>query len=98
MTAPDQTRPAAATALDWPVPTTRSAQLHARASAVSPGGVQGEGRSANPYPLFMTRAQGSRIWDVDGNEYIDFHNSFGAVLLGHNDARINEAAVSQCLL
>ena len=91
MTAPDQTRPAAATAPDWPVPTTGSAQLHARASAVSPGGVQGEGRSANPYPLFMTRAQGSRIWDVDGNEYVDFHNSFGAVLLGHNDARINEA-------
>jgi glutamate-1-semialdehyde 2,1-aminomutase len=91
MTAPDQTRPAAATAPDWPVPTAGSAQLHARASAVSPGGVQGEGRSANPYPLFMTRAQGSRIWDVDGNEYIDFHNSFGAVLLGHNDARINEA-------
>jgi glutamate-1-semialdehyde 2,1-aminomutase len=91
MTAPDQTRPASATTLDWPVPTTESAQLHARASAVSPGGVQGEGRSANPYPLFMTRAQGSRIWDVDGNEYIDFHNSFGAVLLGHNDARINGA-------
>ncbi len=91
MTDTDQTRPVSATALDWPVPTTRSAQLHARASAVSPGGVQGEGRSANPYPLFMTRAQGSRIWDVDGNEYIDFHNSFGAVLLGHNDARINEA-------
>lgn len=91
MTAPDQTRSAAATAPDWPVPTAGSAQLHARASAVSPGGVQGEGRSANPYPLFMTRAQGSRIWDVDGNEYIDFHNSFGAVLLGHNDARIHEA-------
>jgi glutamate-1-semialdehyde 2,1-aminomutase len=91
MTAPDQTRPAAATAPDWPVATAGSAQLHARASAVSPGGVQGEGRSANPYPLFMKRAQGSRIWDVDGNEYIDFHNSFGAVLLGHNDARINEA-------
>ena len=56
-----------------------------------PGGVQGEGRSATPYPLFMTRAQGSRIWDVDGNEYIDFHSSFGAVLLGHNDPRINAA-------
>ena len=89
MTTPDRTRPAPA-ALDWPVPTTESAKLHARASLVSPGGVQGEGRSANPYPLFMTRAQGSRIWDVDGNEYIDFHDSFGAVLLGHNDARINE--------
>ncbi len=40
----------------------------------------------------MTRAQGSRIHDVDGNEYVDFHASFGAVLLGHNDPRINAAA------
>jgi glutamate-1-semialdehyde aminotransferase len=39
----------------------------------------------------MTRPQGSRIWDVDCTEYIDFHSSFGAVLLGHNDARINAA-------
>ena len=75
----------------WPVPTTESQKLFARANAVSPGGVQGEGRSATPYPLFMTRAQGSRIWDVDGTEYIDFHASFGAVLLGHNDPRINAA-------
>ena len=47
-------------------------------------------------PLFMTRAQGSRITDVDGNEYVDFHASFGAVLLGHNDARIN-AAVTRAM-
>ena len=40
----------------------------------------------------MTRAQGSRIHDVDGNEFVDFHASFGAVLLGHNDPRINAAA------
>jgi glutamate-1-semialdehyde 2,1-aminomutase len=77
----------------WPVPSAASRALFERASAVSPGGVQGEGRSATPYPLYMTRAQGSRIWDVDGNEYIDFHNSFGAVLLGHNDRRIREAVV-----
>jgi glutamate-1-semialdehyde 2,1-aminomutase len=75
----------------WPVKTTESARLFERANAVSPGGVQGEGRRASPYPIFMTRAQGSRIWDVDGNEYIDFHASFGAVLLGHNDPRINRA-------
>ncbi len=76
----------------WPVPSAASAALHARASLVSPGGVQGEGRGATPYPLFMTQAQGARIRDVDGNEYVDFHASFGAVLLGHNDARINAAA------
>jgi glutamate-1-semialdehyde 2,1-aminomutase len=75
----------------WPVPSSASRELHARASLVSPGGVQGEGRGATPYPLFMTQAQGARIRDVDGNEYVDFHASFGAVLLGHNDARINAA-------
>jgi glutamate-1-semialdehyde 2,1-aminomutase len=75
----------------WPVPTEGSARLHERASRVSPGGVQGEGRGASPYPIFMTKAQGSRIRDVDRNEYVDFHASFGAVLLGHNDPRINEA-------
>ena len=75
----------------WPIPTTESARLFARTSAVSPGGVQGEGRSASPYPLFMTRAQGARIWDVDGNEFVDFHASFGAILLGHNEPRVNAA-------
>jgi glutamate-1-semialdehyde 2,1-aminomutase len=75
----------------WPVPTDGSARLHERASRVSPGGVQGEGRGASPYPIFMTQAQGGRIRDVDGNEYVDFHASFGAVLLGHNDPRINAA-------
>jgi glutamate-1-semialdehyde 2,1-aminomutase len=77
----------------WPVTTTESARLFARARLASPGGVQGEGRGASPYPLFMTWAQGSRIRDVDGNEYIDFHSSFGAVLLGHNDARVRAAAI-----
>jgi glutamate-1-semialdehyde 2,1-aminomutase len=85
-------RPGLEPTLDWPIPTDASAALHERASRVSPGGVQGEGRGARPYPLFMTQAQGSRIRDVDGNEFVDFHSSFGAVLLGHNDARVNTAA------
>jgi glutamate-1-semialdehyde 2,1-aminomutase len=75
----------------WPVRTDASERLFRRAEAVSPGGVQGEGRGATPYPLFMTSAQGSRIRDVDGNDFVDFHASFGAVLLGHNDPRINSA-------
>ena len=79
-----------------PVTTTASERLFERANLVSPGGVQGEGRGASPYPLFMTRAQDARITDVDGNEYVDFHASFGAVLLGHNDARIN-AAVTRAM-
>jgi glutamate-1-semialdehyde 2,1-aminomutase len=91
MTTIDRDGAAVSEAYDWPIPTDESARLHARASRASPGGVQGEGRRARPYPLFMTQAQGSRIRDVDGNEYLDFHASFGAVLLGHNDRRINEA-------
>jgi glutamate-1-semialdehyde 2,1-aminomutase len=96
MTAVDRNLTTSPTAPDagWPVVTTESAKLFARANAVSPGGVQGEGRGASPYPLFMTRAQGSRIWDVDGNEYVDFHSSFGAVLLGHNDPRVRAAAIA----
>jgi len=73
--------------------TSGSARLFERALRVEPGGVQGEGRGSGPYPLFMTKAQGSRIWDVDGHEFIDFHQSFGAVLLGHNDPRVRAAAL-----
>ena len=40
---------------------------------------------AEPYPVYMSKALGARMWDVDGNEYIDFHCAFGAVLLDHND-------------
>ena len=76
----------------WPVDTERSRATFERANAVAPGGVQGEGRTADPYPLYMRRAQGSRIWDVDDHEYVDFHASFGAILLGHGDPRIVAAA------
>jgi glutamate-1-semialdehyde 2,1-aminomutase len=39
----------------------------------------------------MTRARGSRIWDVDGNEYLDYHAAFGAVLLGHTHPEVTHA-------
>jgi len=75
---------------DWPVEHAQSRALFQRARSFIPGGVVGQGRFADPYPLYMTRALGSRMWDVDGNEYIDYHGAFGAVLLGHNDSRIRE--------
>lgn len=77
----------------WPVPTEESKRLFARACKVTPGGVQGEGRIASPYPLFMTRGLGSKLWDVDGNEFLDFHLGFGSILLGHNDPGMREAVV-----
>lgn len=43
------------------------------------------------YPIFVERAQGSRIWDKDGNEYIDFSMGFGSILLGYNHPIVAEA-------
>ena len=59
-----------------------------------PGGVSGPGRSADRdigHPFYVDHAQGSRIWDVEGREYIDFQTSFGAGLLGHGHPRIASA-------
>jgi glutamate-1-semialdehyde 2,1-aminomutase len=82
------------TTLDtWPLTTANSESLYARATRVMPGGVQGEGRRSTPYPVYMSRGLGSRVWDVDGNEYLDYHAAFGAVLLGHNDPEVAESVV-----
>jgi glutamate-1-semialdehyde 2,1-aminomutase len=81
------------TAIDWPVPHAKSRALFERARAVIPGGVVGQGRFADPYPIYMTKALGGKIWDVDGNEYLDYHNAFGAVLLGHNHPRLRQTII-----
>jgi amino acid adenylation domain-containing protein len=47
------------------------------------------------YPLVTVRSQGSRLWDVDGNEYIDLLNGFGPILFGHSPAFITEAIAAQ---
>ncbi len=65
-----------------------STALYNRACKVEPAGVQGAGRYYSPRPIYMRRAKGGKIWDVDGNEYIDMHSAYGAVLLGHNDDRV----------
>jgi glutamate-1-semialdehyde 2,1-aminomutase len=84
---------AATTEPSWPVRHTNSEALFQRASKVIPGGVVGQGRSALPYPLYMTRARGAEIEDVDGNRYIDFHCGFGSIILGHNDHRLRETMI-----
>lgn len=47
------------------------------------------------YPIVVTRSSGSRLWDVDGNEYIDLTNGFGTILFGHNPEFIREALKAQ---
>ena len=72
--------------------TSRSADLAARAQQVIPGGVSSSLRFTDP-PLVFTRAIGSRLWDADGREYVDFHAAFGPIILGHADARVREQAM-----
>jgi len=55
------------------------------------GGVSSHFRMAGaPHPLFFTRAEGTRIYDVDGNEYLDFTLSQGPMILGHSPSRVLE--------
>lgn len=68
-----------------------SESLHSKALQVTPGGVMAGIKLFEPYPLFMKNARGSRIWDVDGNEYLDYLMSYGAVVLGHGSPVVTES-------
>jgi glutamate-1-semialdehyde 2,1-aminomutase len=71
--------------------TRRSAELFERARQSLPLGVASSFQAYDPYPLFMTDAQGSRITDADGNEYIDFDMAFGVLAAGHSHPLLAEA-------
>jgi len=74
--------------------TRRSFEIHQRACRVIPMGVNSNVRFLPPhmlYPLYIDRAKGSRIWDADGNEYIDYHLGFGVLMAGHNHPKLVEA-------
>jgi glutamate-1-semialdehyde 2,1-aminomutase len=66
--------------------TTKSEKLFKRALNLIPGGVNSPVRAfkaVNSKPLFITKASGSKIWDVDGNKFIDYVMSWGPLILGH---------------
>src|ERR1700685_4774367 len=65
---------------------TRSAERFERAQQSLVEGVNSPSRGAAVYtsgPILLERGKGSRVWDIDGNEYIDFMMSFGALIHGH---------------
>ncbi len=71
-----------------------SLELFDRARRVIPGGVNSPVRafgSVGGSPLFIERAEGATVWDVDGNEFLDYIGSWGPMLLGHNHADVLEA-------
>ena len=72
----------------------RSARLMERAAGLMPGGVNSPVRAFRPVggdPLFIERGEGSRIFDVDGNSYIDYVMSYGPLVLGHAYSEVIEA-------
>ena len=62
-----------------------------------PGGVNSPVRFYQPFPRFMQRGKGSRIFDIDGNEYIDYCLGFGPMILGHADENVIAAIKEQSL-
>jgi glutamate-1-semialdehyde 2,1-aminomutase len=66
-----------------------------RARAVMPRGVPSSFQAADPRPVYLSHGEGSHVWDVDGNEYIDFHNGFGVMCVGHAHPAIVRAVAAR---
>lgn len=84
----ERTNERATLAMDW------SARLMERAVSLMPGGVNSPVRafrSVGGDPLFMERGEGSRIYDADGNSYLDYVMSYGPLILGHAQPEVIEA-------
>ena len=77
---------------------TRDRALRDRAAKVIPGGMYGHQNAASlpeSFPQYFTRAEGCRLWDSDGNEYIDYVSGFGPNLLGYRHPEVERAAGEQ---
>src|SRR5206468_7420654 len=71
--------------------TPRSGEMFQRAHAVLAGGVASSYQLREPWPIYLERGAGPRVWDVDGNEMLDFHNGFGSMVQGHAHPAIGRA-------
>ena len=75
----------------WLDRTKGSKALYDRALQHLPMGVPSSFQAGDPYPVYVDRGLGSHVWDVDGNEYLDFHGGFGVNVVGHAHPKIVEA-------
>ncbi len=71
--------------------TPKSRAMFERARASLAGGVASSYQLREPWPIYLERGEGARVWDVDGNEMLDFHNGFGSMTQGHAHPAISRA-------
>ena len=71
--------------------TKKSFKMYERADKVLPLGVSSNFRTYEPYPIYIQRAEGSKMWDVDGKVYTDFSMCFGALMVGHSNPTMVKA-------
>ena len=76
---------------------TKNMELWERAKRVVPGGVVGARHPRNfvegEYPIFLEAGKGGRVWDVDGNEYIDLMCGYGPIILGYREKEVDDAVI-----
>jgi glutamate-1-semialdehyde 2,1-aminomutase len=72
-----------------------SARLAGQAAEHLAGGVTSSWQITAPQPVWLSHGRGSKVWDVDGNEYVDLHGGYGAALAGHAHPAIAEAITTQ---
>lgn len=73
----------------------KSKKLYEEAINYLPGGVDSPIRAFKPYPFFVEKAKGSKLFDVDGNEYIDYCLGYGPIIFGHANNTIIEESIEQ---
>jgi glutamate-1-semialdehyde 2,1-aminomutase len=73
---------------DYQAKTPRSRQLFEEALLVMPGGNSRTTTFFDPYPFYITRGEGARIWDADGIERLDFNGNYTSLILGHANPRV----------
>src|SRR4051794_18820783 len=71
--------------------TPKSGEMYRRADKVLSGGVASSYQLRDPWPIYLERGEGPRVWDVDRNEAYDFHNGFGSMVQGHANPAIGRA-------
>jgi glutamate-1-semialdehyde 2,1-aminomutase len=82
------------TVVDGPVRTPGSAARQAARRQVLPGGVTGNGRWEEPYPVIFARARGQHLEDVDGNTFLDLHGGYGTAILGYAHPAVDGAVAA----